>query len=155
MGAPVFSILVMPITARLPKTGRYATAKHGPILGGQMLIHGDVTPVTGGNPVDWLHHSHDREADDWSDPLDRYLEGWAENNLSKLSSAMAPGYSTTHKWDSSRAGPFRCTSKGFGQDSRASVDARLGISAFSSTGRPTGHAVAASSRSFVKHPDSG
>ena len=38
-----------------------------------MLIHGDVTPVTGGNPVDWLHHSHDREADDWSDSLDRYL----------------------------------------------------------------------------------
>ena len=57
-----------------------------------MLIHGNVTPVTAGSPVEWLRHSLDQEADDWSDLLDRYLEGWAENNLSKISSAMAPGY---------------------------------------------------------------
>ena len=50
---------------------------------------------------------------------------------------------------------FAVLRKGSDKDSRASVDARLGISAFSSTGRPTGHAVAASSRSFVKRPDWG
>ena len=54
-----------------------------------MLIHGNVTPVTAGSPVEWLRHSLDQEADDWSDLLDRYLEGWAENNLSKISSAMS------------------------------------------------------------------
>ena len=88
-----------------------------------------------------------------SDLLDRYLEGWAENNLSKISSAMAPGYC----FDDPHVGQFSRWSislylKGFGQDSPASVDARLGISAFSFTGRPTGHAVAASSRSFREAP---
>ena len=50
MGAPVFSILVMPITARLPKTGRYATAKHGPILGGRMQ-RADAQTSVGGVPA--------------------------------------------------------------------------------------------------------
>jgi hypothetical protein len=122
--------------------------------GGQMLIHGNVTLVRAGSPVEWLRHSHDRAADDGSDLLDRYLEGWAENNLSKISSAMAPGYC----FDDPHVGQFSRWSislyfEGFGQDSRESVDARLGTSAFSSTGRPTGQAVAASSRSFVKRPD--
>ena len=57
-----------------------------------MLVYGNVTPATAGSPVEWLCHSQEREADDRSDLLDRYLEGWAENNLSKISSAMAPGY---------------------------------------------------------------
>ena len=57
-----------------------------------MLVYGNVTPATAGSPVKWLRHSEEREADDRSDLLDRYLEGWAENNLSKISSAMAPGY---------------------------------------------------------------
>jgi hypothetical protein len=55
-----------------------------------MLVYGNVTPA--GSPVERLRHNHNREADDWSDLLERYLEGWAENNLSKISSAMAPGY---------------------------------------------------------------
>jgi hypothetical protein len=57
-----------------------------------MLVYGNVTPATAGSPVEWLRHSQEQEADDRSDLLDRYLEGWAENNLSKISSAMAPGY---------------------------------------------------------------
>jgi hypothetical protein len=57
-----------------------------------MFIYRNVSPVTAGSPVEWLSHGHDREADERSDLLDRYLEGWAENNLSKLSSAMDPGY---------------------------------------------------------------
>jgi hypothetical protein len=57
-----------------------------------MLIHGNVIQVSAGNPVDWLRQNHDQEADDWSDLLDRYLEGWAQSSPSKLSSAVAPGY---------------------------------------------------------------
>ena len=83
-----------------------------------MLIHGNVTPVTAGSPVEWLRHSLDQEADDWSDLLDRYLEGWAENNLGQnlFGDGARILFSTIHTWDSSRAGPFRCTSKGFGQE---------------------------------------
>jgi hypothetical protein len=89
----VFSILVMDITARLPKRSVDIVCGSMDLSrGGQMLIHGSVTPVTAGSPVEWLHNSRNPEADDRSDLLDRYLEGWAENNLSKLSSAMAPGY---------------------------------------------------------------
>ena len=29
-----------------------------------MLIHGNVTPVTAGSPVEWLRHRLDQEADD-------------------------------------------------------------------------------------------
>ena len=70
----VISNVVMPITAELPKRSvNTVRGRMDLFWGGQMLMHGNVTPVTAGSPVEWLHHRHNREADDRSDLLDRYL----------------------------------------------------------------------------------